>query len=166
VSKGEKLLLSGKNGSGKSTVANILSGFLSPQNGKAETFGLAQTSACIAPHTFVPGSVKDNVGYDGLDQEQKSYLHRLVDDFSLAASLEKDPGELSAGQKKKVEVMMGLMKKAGLYLFDEPLANVDAESKSEIMRHIFERSKNSALIVIMHGDEEFYAQFDHQVALS
>lgn len=166
VSKGEKLLLSGKNGSGKSTVANILSGFLSPQNGKAETFGIAQTSACIAPHTFVPGSVKDNVGYDGLDQEQKGYLHRLVEDFSLAASLEKNPEELSAGQKKKVEVVMGLMKKAGLYLFDEPLANVDAESKGEIMRHIFERSKNSALIVIMHGDEEFHAQFDHLVALS
>ncbi len=166
VAKGEKLLLRGKNGSGKSTVANILTGFLSPQNGKTETLGIAQTSACIAPHNFVPGSVKDNVGYDKLGQEQKNYLRKLVADFDLAASFEKSPEELSAGQKKKVEVVMGLMKEAGLYLFDEPLANVDAESKSKIMGHIFERAKNSALIVIMHGDEEFQDQFNRVVALS
>ncbi|MCK5582469.1 MAG: hypothetical protein KAI33_01695, partial [Elusimicrobiales bacterium] len=71
-----------------------------------------------------------------------------------------------AGQKKKVEVVMGLMKNAGLYVFDEPLANVDEESKGKIMKHIFDRSKNSALIVIMHGDNKFHEQFSSRVALS
>ena len=166
LGKGKRLLLSGKNGSGKSTVANILSGFLNPQSGTAKTFGIAQTSACITPHNFVPGSVKDNFVYDKLEQSQKHYLHTLLDDFALSASFEKNPEELSAGQKKKVEVVMGLMKNAGLYVFDEPLANVDEESKGKIMKHIFDRSKNSALIVIMHGDNKFHEQFSSMVALS
>lgn len=166
VGKGERLLLSGRNGSGKSTVANILSGFLAPQAGKSETPGTAQTSACITPHSFIPGSVRDNLGYDGLDNARRLYLETLLTDFSLTESLEKQPGELSAGQKKKLEVVMGLMKNAELYIFDEPLANVDAESKTLIMRHVFERAKNSALVVIMHGDDEFQSQFNRMVALS
>ncbi len=166
VGKGERLLLSGKNGSGKSTVANILSGFLCPQVGTAETFGIAQTSACITPHNFIPGSVKDNLGYNKLDQGQKLYLHKVLADFALSASLDTPPGELSAGQKKKVEIVMGLMKDAQLYVFDEPLANVDAESKGGIMKHIFEKAKNSALIVIMHGDDEYRRHFNRMVALS
>ncbi len=166
VDKGERLLLSGKNGSGKSTVANILSGFLAPQSGMAKTVGIAQTSACITPHNFIPGSVRDNIAYDKLDTDQKRYLQILLDDFTLSASLEKKPEELSAGQKKKVEVAMGLMKKAELYVFDEPLANVDVESKDKIMKHIFEKSKNSALIVVMHGDDEFREQFSRVVELS
>ncbi len=166
VGRGERLLLSGKNGSGKSTVANILSGFLAPQSGMAETLGIARTSACITPHNFIPGSIKDNLRYGSLDQAQKKYLHALLEDFALSESFEKSPDELSAGQKKKVEIVMGLMKDAGLYVFDEPLANVDVESKNKIMGHIFEKARNSGLIVIMHGDDEFRGQFGRVVELA
>jgi len=166
VSKGESLLLSGKNGSGKSTAANILAGFLAPQSGTAKTPGITRTSACITPHNFIPGSVRDNVGYENLNQEQKQYLHALLEDFSLSACLDERPDELSAGQKKKVEVIMGLMKDAGLYVFDEPLANVDVESKGKIMRYIFDKAKNSALVVIMHGDDEFQSRFGRVVVLA
>lgn len=166
VGKGERLLLSGRNGSGKSTVANILSGFLDPQTGTVQTLGIARTSACITPHNFIPGSVRDNLGCDRLDPQKRIYLDALLEEFSLSEHLEKDPAQLSAGQKKKVEVVTGLIKDAGLYVFDEPLANVDAESKSNIMKRIFERAKDSALIVIMHGDDEFRENFDRTMVLS
>lgn len=166
IEKNEKVMISGKNGSGKSTIANILCGFLSPSNGDRKTLNLSKISACISPYHFIPDSVKDNLNYDNLDEKQKKYLNTLLNDFDLMTSFEKNPEELSAGQKKKVELIMGLMKDADLYLFDEPLANVDVDSKIKIMEHIFDRAKDKTLIVIMHGDEEFQNRFDKIISLS
>ncbi len=157
VRMGESLLLLGPNGSGKSTVANMLAGFLEPARGEAETFSIGDISACIAPHNFIPGTVRDNL--EPLARGNSGYLARLIGDLSLTECLDKSAAELSAGQKKKVEVAMGLLKEASLYIFDEPLANVDTESKKVIMDRIFERASGKALVVIMHGDEEFRTRF-------
>lgn len=165
VAKGERLLLNGRNGAGKSTVANVLTGFLEPQRGSAQILELEDISACIAPYHFIPGTVRDNLCYDSLSPSDRKYLDVLLSDFSLSESLEKRPEDLSAGQKKKLEVVMGLMKAAELYVFDEPLANVDVESKDIIMTRIFERAENSALVVIMHGDEDLQKRFTRAVSL-
>jgi ATP-binding cassette subfamily B protein len=163
--KGEKLLLSGKNGSGKSTVANMLSGFLAPDNGTARILGVEKTSACVSPHHFAPGTLRDNLKFDSHTDEQRRYLNGVLADFKLTESLDKSPDALSAGQKKKAEIAMGLMKDAELFLFDEPLANVDVESKPIIMEHIFNRTKDKILVVVMHGDDEFRGQFTRMVSL-
>jgi len=52
-----------------------------------------------------------------------------------------------------------------LYILDEPLANLDAESRSIAMNAIFERTRHKALIVIMHGAEEYDTYFDRVVRL-
>src|SRR5262249_18871097 len=81
-------------------------------------------------------------------------------ELDLGGCMDKSQEELSAGEKKKVEVAMCLLKEADAYLFDEPLANVDVESKATIIRLILERARGKTLIVIMHGDAEFHARFD------
>jgi ATP-binding cassette subfamily B protein len=160
-----KLMLSGKNGSGKSTVANIMSGFLAPDRGNAKILGVGKTSACISPYHFAPGSLRDNLKLDSHSGSQRQYLNGVLADFDLMESLDKSPDALSAGQKKKAEIAMGLMKDAELFLFDEPLANVDVESKRIIMNHIFSRTKDKILVVIMHGDDEFREQLTEIVNL-
>jgi len=165
VRKGERAILSGKNGSGKSTIANILSGFLAPETGRVRTFGIKRMSACVSPHHFIPGTIKDNVGYGALSDGDRHYLEALAIDFELGDCLDRDPAGLSLGQQKKVELIMGLMKEADFYLFDEPLANVDIESKAKIMRRILERTRGKTLIVVMHGDDEFKEEFDLRIEL-
>lgn len=162
----DKVLLSGRNGSGKSTLANILSTFLTPLKGEARTVGIERISACLTPHHFIPGTIGDNLAVDALTAGKKDYLSTLLREFNLEGMLDRDPEELSTGQRKKVEVIMGLLKDADLYIFDEPLANVDVESKSVILNRIFQRTEGKALVVVMHGDDELKTRFHRVVELS
>lgn len=160
IADGERLLVQGCNGSGKSTLASVMAGFLRPTAGRTSLPGLQRTSACVSPFHFAPGTLAQNLG-----SGSERYRAELLDDFGLTDLLEKSPDELSAGQRKKAEVAMGLLKEADLYLFDEPLANVDAESKPRIMRRILERTEDRMLVVIMHGDDEYRRFFDRRLDL-
>ncbi len=153
INPGEKVLLTGPNGSGKTTLANIISGLLKPSQGKV-VLPKGGISSLTLPLEFPPLKVGDLV-------EDEEILER----FSLKDLKDKYPHELSAGQRQKLGVALALSKKANLYVIDEPLANVDRESAREIMRTIFERTKGSTLVVIMHRGEEYEKYFDRRLTL-
>ena len=156
--KGERILVVGPNGSGKSTLAHLVSGLLHPSSGTTTTYPLERISAVILPYDFIPGTVGDNLAFAGEEGAQR--LHELLRALSLAESLEKDPSELSAGQRKRLEILMVLLKPAELYIIDEPLAGVDVDSKGRVMQAILEFTEGKTLLVIMHGDSEYHRQFD------
>lgn len=161
---GGRLLVIGPNGSGKSTLAHLVSGLLQPTTGVATTFPLERISAVILPFDFIPGTARDNVGFAG--EEGKERLQRLSGALGIVESMEKDPAELSAGQRKRLEILMVLMKQADLYIIDEPLAGIDVESKAKIMAAILEVTQGKTLLVIMHGDSEYYRHFDRILDLT
>ena len=162
---GERILVVGPNGSGKSTLAHIISGILSPTKGEVFTFPLSRVSAIIYPSEFIPGSVADNFSFINSESE-KSRFEQICLKFKFQAELEKDPAEFSAGQRKKLEIMMGLVKDADIYIFDEPLAGIDVESKEIVMKEIFNHTKGKILIVVLHGDEQFHHKFDREINLN
>lgn len=161
---GERILIVGPNGSGKSTLAHLITGLLQPDSGLTTTFPLERISAVILPYDFVPGTVRDNVAFCGPDEAER--FTRLVRELDISESLGKDPCELSAGQRKRLEILMVLLKPADLYIIDEPLAGIDVGSKARIIQAILESTKGKTLLVIMHGDSEFYAQFDRVLDLA
>ena len=156
---GDRMLLEGRNGTGKSTIANIICGFFQPKSGKAERPSINDISACISPHGFIPGTLADNLNYGNLTPQARKYADSLLEKFGLSEKLQSRPDDMSAGQKKKAEVIMGLLKEAKLYIFDEPLANVDEAGKADIMEEIAARTKNASLLAIIHGDEQYYGMF-------
>lgn len=161
---GEKVLIVGPNGSGKSTLAHLISGLLSPSSGNLTTLALSKISAVIYPSDFIPGSVRDNLSF-AVSEDEKNRFEYLSRQFSLDHHLDKDPSELSAGQRKKLEIMMGLVKESDVYVFDEPLAGIDISSKETVMNEIFKYTDGRILIVIMHGDEHFHRFFDRKIDL-
>ncbi|MEW6733727.1 MAG: ABC transporter ATP-binding protein [Acidobacteriota bacterium] len=165
VEQKSRVLIVGPNGCGKSTLAHLAAGFLPPTNGEIYTFELNSISAVILPYDFIPGTVKDNVAF-AAHPLQINRFSALAQEFGLADQLDKDPDEFSAGQKRKLAVMMGLLKEAELYIFDEPLASIDVESKEKVMNAIFRETKGKTLIVVMHGDEQYYHRFDQIVLLN
>jgi len=62
--------------------------------------------------------------------------------------------DLSAGQKARLALALALSKDADLYIFDEPLANLDTESKEYFLNKILEKTKGKSLILISHEKVE------------
>ncbi|HEX7288427.1 MAG TPA: ABC transporter ATP-binding protein [Candidatus Angelobacter sp.] len=152
LSAGEKVVIVGPNGSGKTTLANILSGHLASSQG--EVFLPDRISSVTLPIAFPPLKVKDLPSDPG-----------LLSVFSLCdpAVQEAFADELSAGQQQKLALALALSQEADLYIIDEPLANLDPESRDTAINLMLERTKDKNLIVVMHGSEQYHKLFDRVV---
>ena len=151
LSPQERVVIVGSNGSGKTTLANILSGYMAPSEG--EVVLPAKISSVTLPIAFPPLRVRDLIS----DRILLSSL-RLGDEGVLEAFAD----ELSAGQQQKLALLLALSRQADLYVIDEPLANLDPESREIAMSLIVEKTRDKNLILIMHGSEEFHKLF-HRV---
>jgi ATP-binding cassette, subfamily B, bacterial MsbA len=150
----EKVVIVGANGSGKTTLANMLSGYLAPSQG--DMVLPERISSVTLPIIFPPLKVKDLVDDAG-----------LLAAFSLRdqAVLEAFADELSAGQQQKLALSLALSKDADLYIIDEPLANLDPESRDTAINLILERTREKNLILVMHGAEEYHKHFDRVIRM-
>lgn len=165
IKKGEKILLEGENGTGKSTMANIICGFLKPNKGQLSTWPLEEISASIYPFNLPKGSLRNILENIYPQKEKNDKSIQLPKEFELFEEMDKDFNSLSAGQRKKFEVIMTLLKDAKLYIFDEPTANLDAVSKKLVMDKIIAETQDKTLIVIIHDDAQFRPLFDRVIKL-
>jgi ATP-binding cassette subfamily B protein len=165
VQQGERVLVTGPNGSGKSTLTHILSGFLDVEEGDVRVPALERLSCLLLPFGFIPGTLKDNIAFDKLSPERRARFLELVKRFGLKDKLAQDPASLSEGEKRKFQVILTLMKDADFYIIDEPLSHVDTPSKPVVMDAILHHTRGKALVVVMHGDEEYRSSFQREVVL-
>ena len=166
IGMGEKVLVQGPNGSGKSTLAHILSGFLEVQKGSRRGPDLTRISALLTPSAFIPGTLRDNVNYTLLPSEKQARFEHLAAQFGLATKLAEDPARFSDGEKRKAQVIMTLLKDADFYIFDEPLANIDIETRDQVMRTILHDTSGKGVVVITHGEDHHRDLFDRQFKLN
>ena len=87
--------------------------------------------------------------YAVLDERNKFF--ELIKLFQLEDYLDKTPGELAMGQRKKFAITLTLIRDADIYIFDEPLVNLDNLSKNLAMDLIFENTNQKTLIIISHN---------------
>ena len=73
--------------------------------------------------------------------------------------------ELSAGQQQKLALSLALSQEADLYIIDEPLANLDPESRDTAIDVILERTQTKNLILVMHGSEEYHKRLDRVIRM-
>lgn len=154
LSAGEQVVVVGPNGSGKTTLANILSGYLTPSQG--DMVLPERISSVTLPISFPPLKVKDLVSDTALLS-----AFRLQDQAVLEAFAD----ELSAGQQQKLALSLALSQEADLYVIDEPLANLDPESRDTAINLILERTKEKTLVLVMHGSEQYHKLFDRVIRM-
>jgi ATP-binding cassette subfamily B protein len=152
---GERALIVGANGTGKTTLANVLAGYLEPSSGRI--LRPARISAVTLPLLFPPLKVGDL----GADPALLSLLD--VGSEEIAQSY---PDELSAGQQQKIALSLALSKEADLYVLDEPTANLDPASRTLAMELIADRTRGRMLILIMHGADEQSSLFDQVLCMT
>ena len=136
LKRGERLALDGGNGSGKSSLLNLLGGA-----GLKYTGVLSLGSGLVVSHVpqdtaGLRGLPGDFARESGVDLSQFFTILRKLD---FARGLfERDMAGYSAGQKKKVLLARSLCQRAHLYLWDEPLNYIDLYSRLQIQRLLLE----------------------------
>ncbi|MFT4163217.1 ABC transporter ATP-binding protein [Shinella sp.] len=182
VKDGEFVIFVGPSGCGKSTLLRIIAGLEDATSGSITIDGaevatvppakrgiaMVFQSYALYPHL----SVKDNMGL-GLKQAgtPKPEIDKRVDKASAMLSLEKylarRPAELSGGQRQRVAIGRAIVREPKLFLFDEPLSNLDAalrvNTRLEIAR--LHRELKATMIYVTHDQVEAMTLADKIVVL-
>lgn len=130
INRGDRVALTGRNGSGKSSLIKLLQGQEIPCSGELQLGGDLIISYVPQDTSFLKGSLKEFARKEGIDESLfKAILRKL--DFSRI-QFEKNMEDYSEGQKKKVLLAKSLSQPAHLFLWDEPLNFVDVLSRIQI----------------------------------
>jgi len=185
IPAGSLVGLAGPNGSGKSTLLKTILGLLKPWRGSIELFGLpinaARQRVGYAPQAELvdwdfPATVRDVVmmgryGRIGLlrrpGRPDRAAVERALDEVDLADLAERQIGELSGGQQRRMLIARALAQEADLLLLDEPMSGLDAVSQHQLLT-LFEDLRNAGktLLVATHDLSCVAACFDLALLLN
>ena len=144
INNGDRIVLSGKNGCGKSSIIKKILGNEIAFEGKIDVAAGLKISYINQDTSFLKGSLKDYIIENNLDESLfKALLRKL--DFSRL-QFEKNIEDYSGGQKKKVLIAKSLCEQAHLYIWDEPLNFIDIFSRMQIENLIQEFQPTMLLV--------------------
>ena len=171
LEEGEFLVLLGPSGCGKSTLLNIIAGLLEPTSGEVRIDGKAvngvhpkdrDIAMVFQNYALYPNlTVARNIGF-GLEMrgvakaERDAAVAQAADRLQITPLLDRRPGALSGGQRQRVAIGRALVRNPAIFLFDEPLSNLDAklrlETRTEIKR--LHQSLGKTMIYVTHDQIE------------
>ena len=183
INDGEFIVLVGPSGCGKSTLLRMISGLESIDKGEIHLDnkiinnlipskrGIAMVfqSYALYPHM----NVYENMSF-GLKTEklEKNDIDKKVKDAAKTLQIEnlldRKPGQLSGGQRQRVAIGRAITRNPKLFLFDEPLSNLDAALRSEMRVEISKLHKqlNTNMIYVTHDQIEAMTLADKIVILN
>jgi multiple sugar transport system ATP-binding protein len=171
VEPGEFLVLLGPSGCGKSTLLHSIAGLVDADSGAIEIGGRDMTGAdpsergigmVFQSYALYPTmSVEDNMSF-GLriagtpKAEIKRRVTHAAEMLQLDALLGRKPSQLSGGQRQRVAIGRALVRQAQVFLFDEPLSNLDAKLRAELRRELklLHQNLGSTMIYVTHDQVE------------
>ena len=170
IDKGEYIGFCGYSGVGKTTLFNLLLGFLQPQEGEILIDGTPLTpenrKSWLKHIGYVPqdvfifnGSIGENIalGYKDIDEEKVNKVLKMVSLSSWVAGLEngiqshlgEGGGKLSGGQKQRIGIARALYKGASVLLLDEATSSLDNNTEREINQMLQELKKEIPDLTIL-----------------
>jgi thiol reductant ABC exporter CydD subunit len=171
VEAGEILAVTGPSGCGKSTLLAILLGFVRPDAGTVRIDGVDLSAfdpdawrARIGwvpqhPHLFA-GTIADNIRL-GREAASLAQVRQAVADAGLSDLIDRLPGGLgtpigdrgagvSAGERQRIALARAFLRDAPLLLLDEPTANLDGHTESELLDSIGRLARGRTVVVVAH----------------
>ncbi len=171
VKDGEFLVLLGSSGCGKSTLLNCIAGLLDVSEGqifikdknvtweepKDRGIGMVFQSYALYPQMTVEGNLSFGLKVAKLPQaEIDKRVARASEILQIQPLLKRKPSELSGGQRQRVAIGRALVRDVDVFLFDEPLSNLDAKLRSELRVEIkrLHQSLKNTMIYVTHDQIE------------
>jgi multiple sugar transport system ATP-binding protein len=171
VSDGDFLVLLGPSGCGKTTLLNLLAGLLDVTDGRImigerdvtdldpKDRGLAMVfqSYALYPTKTVHGNLKFGLSASKLPREEiEQRIAWAAKLLQIEPLLNRKPGQLSGGQRQRVAIGRALVKNVGVFLFDEPLSNLDAKLRTEMRLEIkkLHDQLKSTIVYVTHDQIE------------
>ena len=153
VKEGSIFGLLGVNGAGKTTMLSILNGLIGIDEGEIDVFGLDikkdikeinKISSIIPQHLafYENLSVKENIDFfASVQYATKESIEKAIEINSLQTLLSQKSSTLSGGQKRRLNIAIGLLNDPKIIYFDEPTVGVDPKSRNEILDSISDYKK-------------------------
>ncbi|MGB8004476.1 MAG: ATP-binding cassette domain-containing protein [Gaiellaceae bacterium] len=150
--RGEIVALAGANGSGKTTVAKLAAGLLSPDAGTAELRGRAGMLLQDPSRYCIRERADEEValGVNG----DRTRAHRALAELGLHGKEGRHPRDLSSGERERLALASVLVIEPDLLVLDEPTRGVDPERKAHLAELLHTGSDHRATLVVTH-DEDF-----------
>src|SRR5215468_10019278 len=171
VAEGEFIVLLGPSGCGKSTLLNCIAGLLDISdgqifiNGKNVTWeepkdrgiGMVFQSYALYPQMSVEGNLSFGLKNAGVPKDEiERRIARTAEILQIEPLLLRKPSQLSGGQRQRVAIGRALVRDVDVFLFDEPLSNLDAKLRSELrveIKRLHQRLANT-MIYVTHDQIE------------
>jgi multiple sugar transport system ATP-binding protein len=171
VVDGEFLVLLGPSGCGKSTLLHSIAGLIDVADGRIDiggkdmtwadpterNIGMVFQSYALYPTMTVERNMSFGLRINGTPKaEIERRVTRAAEMLQLQTLLQRKPSQLSGGQRQRVAIGRALVREAGVFLFDEPLSNLDAKLRAELRRELKLLHKNlgNTMIYVTHDQVE------------
>lgn len=183
IEPGEFFVLVGPSGCGKSTLLRMIAGLESVTSGsilfdnrvindvepRQRDVGMVFQNYALYPHL----SVADNLAFPlSIRKEPKSVIAERVQEvaslLSLESMLHRKPKQLSGGQRQRVAVGRAIIRQPKVFLFDEPLSNLDAQLRAHMRTEIrsLQRSLGVTTVYVTHDQVEAMTMSDRMAILN
>ena len=171
ITDGEFLVLLGASGCGKSTLLNCIAGLLDISDGqifikgnnvtwkepKDRGIGMVFQSYALYPQMSVEGNLSFGLKNAGVPKaEIAERVARAAAVLQIEPLLKRKPSQLSGGQRQRVAIGRALVREVDVFLFDEPLSNLDAKLRAELrveIKRLHQRLGNT-MIYVTHDQIE------------
>jgi multiple sugar transport system ATP-binding protein len=171
IEEGEFLVLLGSSGCGKSTLLNCIAGLLEVSDGQifikgqnvtwAEPsdrgIGMVFQSYALYPQMTVRGNLSFGLKNAKVPKaEINQRVERAAEILQIEPLLDRKPGALSGGQRQRVAIGRALVRDVDVFLFDEPLSNLDAKLRTDLrveLKRLHKQLKNT-MIYVTHDQVE------------
>ncbi|MGA3251324.1 MAG: sn-glycerol-3-phosphate ABC transporter ATP-binding protein UgpC [Paraburkholderia sp.] len=171
IEDGQFLILVGGSGCGKSTLLNMIAGLETVTKGDIQIDGktvnnlspkdrdiaMVFQSYALYPSMTVRGNISFGLGIRKVPkQEQEQIVDRVSSMLQIQHLLDRKPGQLSGGQRQRVAMGRALARDPVMFLFDEPLSNLDAKLRIEMRSEIklLHQRLGTTIVYVTHDQIE------------
>ena len=182
IEDGEFVVFVGPSGCGKSTLLRCIAGLEAIGGGTIAIAGEDVTSAApsdrgvamvfqsyaLYPHMTVSGNMEFGMKINGVSKEERqARVAEAARILQIETLLDRRPGQLSGGQRQRVAIGRAIVKEPRVFLFDEPLSNLDAKLRIQMRVELeaLHAQLDATMIYVTHDQVEAMTMADKIVVL-